>query len=327
MMDEPSQVSVVNYNKGTFSRRTLDPDNLEQPPTIQGQTTWVHLRNAPEELVRAVAGLYDLHHLLVEDILNPAQLPKCETFGDYIYLVLRPVVHREDGLQTERLDLVVHKDLVLTFRQGRCALVEPIVQRLEQGKGRLRQRKADHLVYALLDLVVSQYMDVVLVLELESERLQAVLLDRPRKSTLDEVFNLRGQLAVLRREGTFTRSLVADLIDDCGDMLQKGTGAYLRDVADHTRWLMDGCDALRDTLRNTVDLYMVQVNRRISEVMKVLAMISTIFIPLNLIAAVYGMNFKNMPELHLQWGYFGVLGLMVTLAGGMLLVFWKKGWL
>jgi magnesium transporter len=266
---------------------------------------------------------------VVEDILNTDQRPKMEDYGEYLYIVLRAFACNGDscGMQTEQVSLVLGSNYVLSFHESDGAFFSRLRERIRDGKGRARKSGADYLAYAILDTIVDNYF---VVLEKVGERIEGIeeeLVVHPAASTLRSIHRLKSDLINLRRSVWPLREVLSGLQREDTTLVLSATRLYLRDVYDHTIHMIDTLETFRDMISGMIDIYLSGVSNRLNEVMKVLTMIATIFIPLTFIAGVYGMNFQFMPELGWRWGYPSVLALMAAISIFMLVFFKRKKWL
>jgi magnesium transporter len=281
------------------------------------------------ELLAEVGQAFGLHPLAMEDVLNTEQRPKFEDYGDYLFVVLKRLRYdRPSGrLDADQISLVLGKDFVLSFQEAEAGLFEPVRQRLRSARSRLRKAGPDYLLHALIDCVVDDYFAVLETLGEEIEALELQILDRPSPVAMRTLHRLKRELVAMRRSVWPLREVIGGLDRSDSPLLSPGVELYLRDVYDHTVHVIESLENDRDTLSGLLDVHLSGLSNRMNEIMKLLTIISTIFIPLTFIAGVYGMNFKHMPELEWGWGYFTVLGLMFVLALGMLVFFRRKHWL
>jgi magnesium transporter len=328
-------VTVLAYGPDGVDERPLK--SVDELPALLGRraVTWVQVAGLGDVSVLEKLGeLFHLHRLALEDVLNTRQRAKFERYDGHDVLFLRMPATGEGTFQTEQLALFVGKGFVLSFdeRPGDC--FEPIRQRLREGKGRLRGAGPDYLAYALLDTVIDAYFPVV---EAAGERLDAleedILAGAPPQGLVPRIHGVRRDLLVVRRALWPLREVVSSLQRDENPAVTAETRLYLRDVYDHVVNLLDMVENLREIAGGLMELHLSAVSNRMNEIMKVLTIISTIFIPLTFIVGVYGMNFDpgagplSMPELRSRWGYPAVWALMIALVVAMVLFFRRKGWL
>ena len=293
--------------------------------------TWVNVDgvgHAPT--IEALGGIFQLHPLALEDVVNVTQRPKVEDYDEHLFIVARMAVTL--GAATEQLSLFLGRNFVLTFqeeRPGDC--LEPVRVRLRKG-GRICHAGPDYLAYALLDAIVDSYFPVLEGYGDELEQLESIILARPDESVPQRLHALKRDLEPLRRILWSFRDAFTALGRDEGPLISDSTRIFLRDCYDHTLRLIDLLENLRETGSGLMDLYLSTLSHKLNEIMKVLTIMATVFMPLSFIAGIYGMNFDrtrspwNMPELGWPWGYPLALGLMFAVGGGMLLYFRRRGW-
>jgi magnesium transporter len=272
---------------------------------------------------------FGLHSLVMEDIVHTEQRAKIEDFDDYIFIILKMLTYddNEDRIMEEQFSMVLGPDYLLSFQEGHGEIFDQIRERIAHKQGRVRTSGADYLMYALMDAVVDHYFAVLEVVEDRIEEVEEGIIADPGPEKMQGIHHLRRELIWLRKSIWPLREAVGRLERGESGLSQEKTTLFLRDVYDHTIQIIDAIETLKDMVFGLQDLYHSSVSNRINEVMKVLTVIATIFIPLTFIAGVYGMNFKQMPELDWPWGYPFVLGIMLTLSVVMLVWFRKKRFL
>jgi magnesium transporter len=285
------------------------------------------------ETIRTLGEVFGLHRLALEDVLSVHQRPKIEQYGEYYFIVTR-MVRLGEHLETEQLSLFLGKNFILTFQEGRPGdCLNLIRERIRQKGGRIREAGLDYLAYALLDAIVDCYFPI---LEEYGERLEAFedeILTRPYGDTVARIHEIKRNLLTLRRAIWPQRETFNTLLRDELPLVTNETRLYLRDCYDHVTQLIDLIETYRELGADLIDVYLSSISNRTNEIMRVLTVISTIFIPLTFIAGVYGMNFNssaspwNMPELNWFWGYPLSLALMAAVALGQLIFFRRRGWL
>ena len=327
---EAVRITVMNYDSEEFLEKQLEKVEECFPIKNEPSVTWINISSIHDEgFVRALGDRFGLHPLVEEDILNTDQRPKMEDFTDYIYIVLKMLQWDGDNgeIVIEQVSLVIGSNFVISFQEREGDVFESIRDRIRTGKGRIRKMGADYLAYSLVDAIADGYFMVLERLSDKIESVEAELISSPGQRTLQEIH-------WLKREGLFVRKSVwplREVVHGMGraesSLISDATSLYLRDVYDHTVQVIDTMETFRDMLTGMLDTYLSSLSIRMNEVMKVLTIIATIFIPLTFIAGVYGMNFKNMPELDWRWGYSMVLAIMAAVAAGMVLYFRRKKWL
>ncbi len=266
---------------------------------------------------------------MLEDILNTGQRPKMEAYGDYVYIVAKMLTLKEDSVESEQVSIVLGKDYLLSFQeQGKPGDVfDAIRSRLKSGSGRLRSNGADFLAYSLIDAIVDHYFVVLERLGERLELLEDQLVQAPTTQTMTCLHQLRREVIFLRKCAWPMREVVSGLQRSETPLITEATAIYLRDVYDHAVYVMETVDTFRDMLANMLDIYLSSISARMNEVMKVLTIIATLFIPLTFIVGVYGMNFDYFPELKWRWAYPVLWIIMIGIAGAMLVYFRRKHWL
>jgi magnesium transporter len=326
----PAPVRIMQYDKsGGREWQTTQYDDLAEQ-AAEDKVTWIHVSQTDHaDLLESVGKQFGIHPLILEDIANLSQRPKIEEHESYLFMTLKRVVWNEDEgqLDVEQISLILTDHALLSFQNTGEDAFEPIRERIRNKRGQIRDMAADYLLYAILDLIVDGYF---LGFEDMGEIIERIEEDMAREAgteILREVHRLRAQAMLLRRAVWPLREVVGQLRRKDSTQIRQVTEVYLRDLYDHTLQVMESADTLRDILAGLLDLYLSSAGQRTNDIMKVLTIIATIFMPLSFIAGVYGMNFKYMPELDWTIGYPLVLGLMVCIAGGMLLFFRRRGWL
>lgn len=322
------EITVYEYGEGRFEEFVADKPEDIVSARSESAVRWVQVDGIHDVDVLAQIGkLFALHPLTVEDILNTDQRPKIEDFDDYMYIVAKMLCRSDNKLSTEQLSLIVRPSLVISFHETRSDLFLPLVNRLRAGKGRIRQMGADYLAYALLDAVVDNYFILLEEMGETIEWLEEQIAAVPEKTTIISMHEVRSELVQLRRAVWPLRDVLNVLALGDTPFVSGSTKIYFKDVHDHVVNAADTIEIFRETMTEMLTIYLTTVSNRLNEVMKVLTIITTIFMPLTLIAGIYGMNFEHMPELHWQWGYPFVLLLMLSIAISMLVYFRKKRWL
>lgn len=299
---------------------------FKDKPTV----TWINIDGIQRiDVIEKIGKHFNLHPLALEDIVNTGQRPKMEDFVDYIFVVLKMLHYDEKEKETkaEQLSLVLGPNWVISFQENEGDVFDPIRERIRADKGRIRKMGADYLVYALIDAVVDNYFIILEKIGEKIEEIEDELVANPAPETLQAIHNLKRQMIFLRKSVWPLREVISRLERWESQLINKSTDIYLRDVYDHTIQVIDAIETFRDMLSGMLDIYLSSVSNRMNEVMKVLTIIATIFIPLTLVAGLYGMNFRYMPELEWPWGYPLVLFVMFVIGVLMLIYFRKKKWL
>ncbi len=299
----------------------------------QGQRLWLDISGLADlAAIQRIGDLFGLHPLALEDVVHVRQRAKVEEFDDHLFIVARMV----DSPETQRLEQVsmfVGRDFLITFQEHAGDFFQAVRERLRHGRGRVRNSGPDYLAYALLDAAIDGYYPVLEALGENLETLEGAVINEPAPGQIDALYQVKRELLDLRRALWPVRDMISALIRNDTPWIADSTRIYLRDCHDHAIQLIDVIETYREIASGLLDVYLSSLSARLNEVMKVLTIISTIFMPLSFIAGIYGMNFNteispwNMPELHWRFGYLLSLALMSAVAGGFMYFFWRRGWL
>jgi len=322
-------IDLIDYDIDHFESRPLltieDAFPFKETPTV----TWLNISGLHEvDILEKIGNHYEIHPLVLEDILNTDQRPKAESYDDYFFIVLKMIRYDDanEKLIIEQVSIVQGNNFVITFQEFAGDVFQPIRERIKEGKGRLRKRSADYLTYALVDVIVDNYYLVLEKFGATIEYLEDSVIGNPNSSLVHDIHKMKSDLIFLRKSIWPLREVIGELIRDENPLIQESTFPYLRDVYDHTIQIVDTVETYRDMVTGILDIYLSGISNKMNEVMKVLTIIATIFIPLTFIAGIYGMNFEFMPELKWRWGYFIVLFVMSMIGVLMFFFFKKKKW-
>jgi magnesium transporter len=301
---------------------------------------WIELKGfGDRSLLERFCYEYNIHRLEMEDVINTYQRPKLEEFDDHLFIVTRLLKMNEGNLHNDQLSLFVKENIVITIQEYYDDYFEAIRTRIRSGRGHLRSSSSDYLSYTLLDSIVDTYFPLLEVLGERLDELEDELFTKPTRNSLQRIQQIKRELIVLRRSVFAERDKVNDILRSTSGIISDQTKLYFRDTYDHTIQVMDLVESYKEITASLMDIYLSSVSNKLNAVMKVLAVISTIFIPLTFIVGVYGMNFPNvdpetgqklplnMPELYSPYGYVGVMLFMLILVLIQLYVFWRKGWM
>ncbi|HSN55968.1 MAG TPA: magnesium/cobalt transporter CorA [Candidatus Sulfomarinibacteraceae bacterium] len=330
----PIRMRYTEYDRDRLVEAEVERPS-EVPQANLERTQWLDVEGHDVELIAALGDRLAIHPLALEDVVNVGQRTKSEDFPTAVFVVLECFFldGAEGRVGKEQISLVIQPDVVLSVRERRSDLFEPVRGRLRGGKPRIRGGGTGYLAYALLDTVVDHLFPVLEHLGDRIEELEDEILLAPSSGSVNELHALRRELLVIRKSVWPLRDMLNGLQRDESELFGNETRLYLRDVVDHATRAMDIVETLREMVSSLMDLYLSSVSQRMNEVMKVLTIIATIFIPLSFIAGLYGMNFDpaaspwNMPELDWYWGYPAALAVMALVAVGLLLFFRRRGWL
>jgi len=325
-----AKITIIDYDEAYFQEKEAKKVEECFPFKDKPTVTWINIDGVHQvDIIEKIGKHFDLHPLVLEDIVNTGQRPKMEDFVDYIFIVLKMLYYAEKRNETnaEQVSLILGSNFVISFQESEGDVFDPIRERIRSDKGRIRKMGADYLAYALMDEAVDNYF---MILEKLGERIEDIedeLVTNPTPETLQTIHNLKREMIFLRKSVWPLREVISRLERWESSLIQESTGIYLRDVYDHTIQVIDAIETFRDMLSGMLDIYLSSISNRMNEVMKVLTIIATIFIPLTLIAGIYGMNFKYMPELEQPWGYPVVFFTMFIIGIVMVIYFRTKKWL
>lgn len=324
----PTQLRAISY--GPDGVEEIREPSIDALPEIlsRREMTWVDIRGLGNvRRIQAIAELFGLHRLAVEDIFNVPQRPKLEPFDNCFFFVTRTPDGDPETARLRQIAVIFAKTWAITIQETEHDCFESIKTRLRAGKGLLRKEGGDYLAYAALDVAVDHYFPLLEEMGERLAELEDEALEDPRKSTLRRTNRIRGSLLRLRRVLWPQREALNALAASENEMLGEATRLHLRDVQDHVRQAAEVVDSYREIVAGISSTWLSSVGNRTNDVMKVLTIMASIFIPLNFLAAVYGMNFDHMPELHFPNGYFVLIGVMIAAAAAMVGFFYRKGWL
>jgi magnesium transporter len=321
-------ITRILYDAAGYDEREVATIEEAFPAPGDGRTLWISVDGVHDVgILERVGTQFGLHPLLLEDIAHTEQRPKLESYGDHLFMDLN-VFHVHEGsdeIHGEQISLVLGGNWLLSFNEGPQAWERPLRDRLKVDKAHCRQHGPDYLAYTIIDAVVDGYYLVLEGLGDRIEVLEEELMASPTPQTLHAVYTLKREVINLRKSVWPLRELIGGLQRE-RDLVRESTGIYLRDLYDHAVQVLDTVETYRDILAGMLDIYLSSVSNKMNEVMKVLTVIATIFIPLTFIAGVYGMNFEHMPELSWRYGYGLIWGVMIAVAAGMLVYFRRQKW-
>lgn len=324
-------IDIINYSNQTFTK--IDCNNVEDGFHFEGneQVTWININGLNNiEDIEKLGTHYNLHPLTLEDIVNTSQRPKLEEFQNYIFIVFKMLYFKnDDELQYEHLSMVVGSDYVLTFQEADGDVFDDLRERIKAAKGRIRSQGSDYLMYAILDAIVDNYFTVIEAIGDKIEDLEASIFEAQSDDSTkpSQIQLLKQEVLKIRRSIFPLREVINRLEKSENTIINEKSQSYIRDLYDHIIQVNEAIDLYREMVWSLMDMYMTIISNKMNEVMKVLTIIATIFIPLTFIAGLYGMNFTYIPELQYKNGYFILLGVMVLLFIMMLIYFRRKKWL
>ncbi len=326
---EPVTVRLIEYDQETLDETVLSGPDFQEIARRR-RLTWIDVDGLSDlQVTEAIGSAFHIHPLVLEDLVHTGQRSKVEEHEDYFFVVLQMLSLEADGLsvKSEQVGIILGAGYVLSFQERAGDVWEPVRERIRGKAGRIRARGADYLAYALIDAIVDHYFHILEAIADRVEELEIEVLESPAAETMREIHKLRQEMLVVRRAVWPLRELTNTLVRAESPLIEAGTEIFLRDVYDHTIQVIDTAETLREVVSGLMDLYLSSVSNRMNEIMKVLTIMASIFIPLTFLAGIYGMNFEYMPELRISWAYPALLALMATLGGGLLLFFKRRGWL
>jgi magnesium transporter len=330
--DKKIDITVLNYN-GSFIDELVTQDiNQALAFEKEDSITWINvdgIRN--HRVLETIGAKYNLHPLLLEDIASNDQRPKLDEYDDYIYIVVKMLSFSsgENCIVAEQVSFILGKNYVISFQEEekKGDVFNPNRDRLKANKGKIRRSGADYLLYSLMDTIVDNYFSILETMGERIEEMEDDLIADPSPQRLRVLYALKREMIYLRKSVWPLREVISKMEKGETELIHTSTQLFIRDVYDHTIQVIDTVESYRDMLASMVDIYMSSISNRMNSVMKVLTIISTIFIPLTFVAGVYGMNFDFMPELRWKYGYPAVWIFMIATVGVMLYYFKKKKWL
>lgn len=324
------QISMIEYD----SLQLTIKDNISldecfrylQTPAV----TWINICGIQDsDVLKAIGKKFGLHGLLLEDVMNTTQRPKLDNYKEHLFIVLRMLkfVEGSDKISNHQISIVLGKNYVISFLETCQLSFQNIRESILSGKEKIRSSGADYLCYSILDCIVDQYFLILEGIDDQLEGVEEALLQQSGPAIMRRIQHLKKEIILLRKSIWPTREVVNNFQKLDSPLISSTTKVYLQDLYDHTIQAIDTIESFRDISSGMLDIYLSYMSQRMNEIMKVLTVVSTLFVPLTFIASIYGMNFDNMPELHWKWGYPLTLCLMALAALGMLFFFRKKKWI
>jgi len=327
---ERLSITLIEYGAEEIVERRFD--GIAEALAYQARlpTLWLNIYGLPDaESMSALGRRFELHPLVLEDILNTDQRPKVDDYGDYLYLVARFFDYDRDTMtvSSDQVSIVLGQNFVLTFQERPTGSFDPVRERLRQDRGQIRRLAADYLAYALLDALVDRYFLILEQIGERTETLEDELMHRATPEVLHTLHQLKRETLTLRRAVWPLREVVATLTRGEGRFFRPETLPYLRDVYDHTVHVIESLEAIRDLIAGMLDIYLSSVSNRVNQEVRVLTVIALIFMPTTMVAGIFGMNFRIMPLLENPLGFYLALGVMASIAVTLGVVFWRRRWL
>lgn len=326
--DEETEVTLLQYDENNVNKVEQKdlPDILSQ--INPSQANWINISAIHHtEIIQKIGDFFNLHPLVLEDIPNTLLSPQYEDFDDYLFITLKMLSVNEENhlVEQEHVSFILGKNYLLSFQERKKDVFDPVRQRLERARGKIRKKGVDYLLYALLDVIVDNYYAITEEISEKMNQLESELIHRPTPRAVEKIANYKKQLIELRKTVYPLRDALGKL-DNEEELVEQSTMRFFNDVYSHVEHVINTMETQREILTGFMDLYMSTLSHKMNEVMKTLTIIATIFIPLTFVAGVYGMNFQYMPELQWKWGYFAVLGFMFVVGVVMYIYMKSRRW-
>jgi magnesium transporter len=325
---EKTKISLIEYNENTFTEKVFFDVN-ECLSCVNNQLVkWINVDGVHQaEIIEAIGKHFNIHSLTLEDIANTNQRAKFEDYDNYVVAIMK-MLYYDTALTAEQLSIVLMDNVVISFQEPNGSDAFDVIRnRIRQKKGRITKMKADYLAYSLLDAVVDYYFLILEKIGDEIEEIEEKLIVNPTRETMQELHLMKRQMIYVRKAIWPMRELVSNMERSESKLISAEIDIFLRDAHDHALRVIDTVETYRDLLSGMMDIYLSSVSNKMNEIMKVLTIITTIFVPVTFIAGVYGMNFDYMPELHSKWGYIITWAVMILIMGSLAVYFKKKKWL
>ena len=326
---EKVKITLTEYDEKGYKTYEIDSAEEIEPFTDTPQVTWVNVCGLHEtDFLKEIGEKFKIHPLVLEDILNTDTRPKIEITDDYLFIVMKLFIYNVEHkiFESEQVSFILGRSFIFSFVEKGDEIFNPVRDRISSQLGKIRKRGSDYLLYALMDIVIDYYFLALEKIEERIELLDDEVISDPDKSQAEKIYNLKNLLLMLRRSVMPMREIVNQLIKDEGDLLEESIEPYLRDLYDHVIHINETLEVQREIATGLMETYLSMMSNKMNEVMKVLTVIATIFIPLTFIVGIYGMNFHYMPELEWPWAYFAVWGVMIAVVAAMIFYFRKKNW-
>ena len=326
---EKVKITLTEYDEKNVETCEINSVEEIDPYTDTPQVTWVDVSGLHDtELIKQIGEKFNIHPLVLEDILNTETRPKIEMTDKYIFIAMKMLTYNaaENEIVTEQVSFILGDTFVFSFLEKSDNIFNPIKDRITNNYGRVRKQPSDYLFYALMDVVVDQYFLLLEQIEHNIESLDDEVISNADRSQIEKIYNLKNKLLLTRRSLWPLRELFTRLMREESKLINKKIVPYLRDLLDHTIQITETIELQREITNGLMETHLSMMSFKMNEVMKVLTVIATIFIPLTFIVGVYGMNFKNMPEIEWPWAYFALWGVMITVVLFMLFYFRRKKW-
>jgi magnesium transporter len=327
---EKTKFFLIHYDQEQLQEKQLATIDESFPYKDTPPVTWINIDGLHEiNIIEKIGHHFNIHPLTLEDIVNTGQRPKAEDYDDYIFIVFKMLFYDDVNthITSEQVSLIFGAHYLISFQEKEGDVFNFVRERIRKAKGRIRKSGPDYLTYALIDATVDHYFFILEKVGEKLEQIEEELLENPKPQTLESIHSLKREMIYFRKQVWPIRELLNHLMHEESQLVQESSHIFFRDIYDHTIQVIDTIESMRDVLTGMLDLYLSTLSNKMNEVMKVLTIMATIFIPLTFVAGIYGMNFKFMPELEWKWSYPVLWGVLVAIF--ILLLFWfkRKRWL
>ena len=325
-----SRISLIDYSAEHIEEQAVYEIEEILPYKDKETVTWINIEGLKNTaLTESIGNAFNIHPLVLEDILNTHQRPKFEEYEDYLYIVLKGLSLGSERLSVnyEQISIIVLDNFIFTFKEVEDNLFAPIIKRLKNDKGKIRNLGTDYMAYAILDMIVDQNFVLLETLDEILDSIEDELLTDPKPKTLATMQQIKRELVSIRRSVLPVRDMLNAIIRSDSPLIHERVHIYLRDVHDHALRISESIESYRDILSGLLDIYVSSVSNKMNEIMKILTVFASIFIPLTFIAGIYGMNFEYMPELQWKWAYPVLWIMFITIPAVILIYFRRKKWL
>lgn len=325
---ERIKITLIEFNEQEFFEQEFFDLSDCLTHVKDNMVKWMNVEGVHNTaLIEKIGQFYNIHPLTLEDIVHVDQRPKFEDYDHYLVSILKMIIYNNE-VHAEQLSLVLLKDTVISFQEpGGGDAFDIIRNRLRQSKGRVRKLGADYLFYALMDAVVDWYFTAIEKIGDKVEQIEEEIISHPKRESLIQLYSLKREVIFLRKQVWPLRDLISNLLRSDSEFITPNTQLFFRDLQDHSTRIIDTVETYRDLLSGMMDIYLSTNSNKMNEVMKVLTIMSSIFIPVTFVAGVYGMNFEYMPELKSPYGYAGTWVVMLSIMVGLVIYFKRKKWM
>ncbi|NHJ39151.1 MAG: magnesium/cobalt transporter CorA [Asgard group archaeon] len=322
-------IKLISYDEKNFDEKLLTDFELVKDLIKPKCVNWLDVAGKIDfEMLNYLRDNFNIHPLVIEDIISTDQRLKIEFFTDYIFIVLKAVNYNKNKeIELEQISIILGKDFVFSFQEYMPNQFAEVFDRIKTKRGRIRKLSNDYLAYVLIDVLVDSFFIILEEFSEKIDDIEDVLIQNPSPEVLQSIYKLKKDMIMIRKATWPLREAISQLTRMPSDLVKQSTIIYITDIYDHIIQIIDTTETYRESLSSMIDIFMSSVSNKMNEIMKVLTIIATIFIPLTFIAGIYGMNFLNMPELAMKWGYLMAWCIMIIIAIGMIIYFRRRKWL